>query len=162
MSARLRRVAQGGTIRGAAGWTSRTSPPPHDRDMADTRSWTPATAAAGSPRPAGNYSPAIIAGELVFVSGQVPRDPATGTMPDGIGAQTRQVLENLRAVLATAGATLDDVVAVTAYLADIADWEEFNAIYGDVFRAPYPTRTTVGAQLHGFLVEISAIARIAR
>ena len=130
--------------------------------MHETRAWTPATAAPDSPRPAGNYSPAIIAGDLVFVSGQVPKDPRTGSMPDGVGAQTRQVLENLRAVLATAGASLDDVVAVTAYLADIADWDEFNAVYGGVFRPPYPTRTTVGAQLHGFLVEISAIARVAR
>jgi len=130
--------------------------------MSDTRSWTPVAAAEGSPRAAGNYSPAVIAGDLIFVSGQVPRDPASGKMPDGIRAQTRQVLENLRAVLATAGATLDDVVAVTAYLADIADWDEFNAVYGEIFQAPYPTRTTVGAQLHGFLVEISAIARRTR
>jgi reactive intermediate/imine deaminase len=126
------------------------------------RSWTPAAAGADSPRAAGNYSPAIIAGDLVFVSGQVPKDPRTGSMPDGIGAQTRQVLENLRAVLATAGASLEDVVSVTAYLSDIADWDEFNAVYGDVLRPPYPTRTTVGVQLHGFLVEISAIARLAR
>ena len=66
--------------------------------------------------------------------------------------------ENVRAVLATAGATLDDVVAVTAYLADIDDWAEFNETYRATFRAPYPTRTTVGAHLHGFLVEVSAIA----
>lgn len=128
--------------------------------MPETRAWMPASGGPDSPPPAGNYSPAIIAGDTVFVSGQIPRDPATGNMPDGIGAQTRQVLENLRAVLATAGATLDDVVAITAYLADIADWDEFNEVYGEVFHPPYPTRTTVGAQLHGFLVEISAIARI--
>jgi 2-iminobutanoate/2-iminopropanoate deaminase len=77
-----------------------------------------------------------------------------------VAQQTRQVLENLRAVLEGAGATLDDVVSVTAYLADIGDWETFNAVYGEVFRRPYPTRTTVGVQLHGFLVEISAIARL--
>jgi 2-iminobutanoate/2-iminopropanoate deaminase len=129
--------------------------------MSDSRAWQPVAPAADAPAPAGAYSAAIRAGDLIFVSGQVPRDPRSGSMPDGISAQTRQVLDNLRSVLASAGATLDDVVSITAYLADIADWEAFNATYRDVLRPPYPTRTTVGAQLHGFLVEISAIARVA-
>jgi 2-iminobutanoate/2-iminopropanoate deaminase len=129
--------------------------------MSASRAWQPITPADDAPAPAGAYSPAIRAGDLIFVSGQVPRDPRTGAMPDGIAAQTRQVLENLRAVLAGAGASLDDVVSITAYLGDIGDWEAFNATYRDVLRSPYPTRTTVGAQLHGFLVEISAIARVA-
>lgn len=123
------------------------------------RSWQPVTPADGAPAPAGAYSPAIVAGDLVFVSGQVPKDPATGQVVDGdVGAQTRQVLANVAAVLAGAGATLDDVVSVTAYLANPDDWGAFNEVYRDVFRAPYPTRTTVGAALRGILVEISAIA----
>jgi reactive intermediate/imine deaminase len=126
--------------------------------MNQSRAWEPVAPAAGGPAPAGAYSPAIRAGDLLFVSGQVPKDPRTGEMPAGIAAQTRQVLENVRAVLATAGATLDDVVSVTAYLADIGDWAEFNETYRATFRAPYPTRTTVGAHLHGFLIEVSAIA----
>jgi 2-iminobutanoate/2-iminopropanoate deaminase len=130
--------------------------------MWSIRSWQAIEAGTGGPSPAGAYSPAIRAGDLVFVSGQVPRNPATGQIAGDITAQTKQVLENLRAVLATAGARLDDVVSVNAYLADIRDWEAFNAAYGEVFRPPYPTRTTVGAGLHGFLVEISAIAHVGR
>lgn len=127
--------------------------------MTEGRAWMPVQAGQDSPAPAGAYSAAIRAGDFIFVSGQVPKDPRTGKIEGDVAHQTRQVLENLRAVLASAGATLDDVVSITAYLADIGDWDAFNAAYGEVFRAPYPTRTTVGAQLHGFLVEISAIAR---
>ena len=74
--------------------------------------------------------------------------------------QTRQVVNNLRGVLESGGATLNDVVSVTCYLADERDWESFNAEYRQLFRAPYPTRTTVGAGLRDVLVEISAIAWI--
>jgi 2-iminobutanoate/2-iminopropanoate deaminase len=123
------------------------------------RTWQPVPLPAAFPPPVGAYSPAIRAGELVFLSGQVPKDPRTGmTVGATVGEQTRVVLENAARVLAAAGATLDDVVSVTAYLADIGDWDEFNAAYRDVFTPPYPTRTTVGAQLHGFLVEISLVA----
>lgn len=129
--------------------------------MPETRSWEPVRTGSGSPAPAGAYSPAVRAGDLIFVSGQIPKDPRTGSIPDGIEPQTRQVLENLGAVLHTAGANLEDVVSITVYLADIALWDAFNRVYGEMLSAPYPTRTTVGAQLHGFLIEISAIARVA-
>ena len=76
-----------------------------------------------------------------------------------VGEQTRAVLSNVDRVLKAAGASLDDVVSVTAYLADIKDWAAFNEVYREVFNAPYPARTTVGAGLHGFLVEISVIAQ---
>jgi reactive intermediate/imine deaminase len=126
--------------------------------MSETRSWQPVQPGPGAPQPAGAYSAAIRAGDLLFVSGQVPKDPETGRVEGDVAQQTRQVLENLSAVLATAGATLADVVSVTAYLADIADWGGFNDVYSEIFRPPYPTRTTVGVGLHGFRVEISAIA----
>lgn len=125
----------------------------------EQRRWTPVSLPAELPPPVGAYSPAIRAGQLIFVSGQVPRDPRTGeTKGSDVREQTRAVLENVERVLATAGATLDDVVSVTAYLADINDWGAFNDVYRELFRVPYPTRTTVGAQLHGFLVEITVIA----
>jgi 2-iminobutanoate/2-iminopropanoate deaminase len=124
------------------------------------RSWTPVALPAEIAPPAGAYSPAVRAGSLIFVSGQVPKDPRSGTI---IGhdarEQTRAVLTNVERVLKAAGASLDDVVSVTAYLADINDWAAFNEVYRDVFKAPYPARTTVGAGLHGFLVEISVIAQ---
>lgn len=129
-------------------------------DSAD-RSWTPVTLGPDVPPPAGAYSPAVRAGELVFVSGQVPRDPATGELRgETVEEQVRYTLDRLRTVLAAAGAALDDVVSVTVYLQDIDDWEVFNRVYAEVFRPPYPSRTAVGAQLGGFLVEISAVARV--
>jgi 2-iminobutanoate/2-iminopropanoate deaminase len=127
------------------------------------RNWQPVPPGEGVPTPAGAYTPAVRAGDLIFVSGQVPIDPATGQVIDGdVGEQTVRVLENLRMVLSGAGASLDDVVSITAYLADIGDWSAFNEAYRAVFRAPYPTRTTVGAGLKGFRVEISAIAAAPR
>lgn len=127
----------------------------------ESRSWQPVALPAGVRPPVGAYSPAIVAGDLVFVSGQVPVDPGTGALiGETVEAQTRAVLANVKRVLGYAGAGLADVVSVTAYLADIGDWDAFNAVYREHFETPYPTRTTVGAQLHGFLVEISVIARL--
>lgn len=123
------------------------------------RSWEPVQLPAASPRPAGAYSAAVRAGNLLFVSGQVPKDPTSGEIRgDTVAEQTRLVFDNVARVLAGAGATLADVVSVTAYLADIDDWAEFNEAYQSVFAPPYPSRTTVGAGLHGFRVEVSVIA----
>ena len=128
-----------------------------------SRHWQPVTLDDSLPRPAGAYSPGVRAGDLLFVSGQVPRDPATGeVVSGGIEAQTRRVLENVRLVLAAGGATLDDVVSVTVYLADVDHWGTFNEIYRSVFSPPYPSRTAVGAQLRGILVEVSAVALVRR
>jgi 2-iminobutanoate/2-iminopropanoate deaminase len=116
---------------------------------------------AGATAPVGAYSPVMRAGDFVFVSGQIPRDLETGELiGDDVTTQTNAVLDRVETMLAAAGATLADVVSVTAYLADIGDWAEFNNVYRTRFTEPYPTRTTVGAQLHGCLVEITATAYI--
>lgn len=129
--------------------------------MAQDRAWTPVELPADHPPPAGAYSPVVRAGNLLFVSGQVPKDPHTGAMVgDDVQAQTRQVIRNVESVLAAAGASLHDVVSVTAYLQRIEDWQAFNETYRELMPPPWPTRTTVGAALHGFLVEISVIAAV--
>jgi len=132
--------------------------------MADaSRSWQPAFLPGDVPKPVGAYSPAVRAGDFVFISGQVPRDPRTNALAgEDIESQVRGTLANVKNALAAAGATLDDVVSVTAYLADVDDWGKFNDIYKETFRAPYPTRTAIGANLRGILVEISAVAYLKR
>ena len=122
------------------------------------RAWTPVVL-PDLPPPAGAYSPAVRAGNLLFISGQTPRDPATGQI---VGTtfeeQTRITLANMQRILTTAGATLAQVVSVTVYLADENDWGAFDQIYRSVFTPPYPARAVVGAELRGILVEISAVA----
>ena len=122
--------------------------------------WEVIELGAGFPAPVGAYSPVIRAGEFLFVSGQVPTDAQTGEVVGStVAEQTRYVIEKLGRVLMAAGSSLRAVVSVNAYLSDIQDWDDFNAAYRAAFSPPYPTRTTVGAGLHGVLVEISAIAR---
>lgn len=130
--------------------------------MPDTkRHWTPVHLPADCAPPAGPYSPAVRAGELLFVSGQVPRNPKTGeTEGTDLKHQARRTLENLGMVLAAAGAAVEDVVSVSVYLADEKDWGAFNEVYREFFKPPYPSRTVVGAQLRGILVEVSAVARL--
>jgi 2-iminobutanoate/2-iminopropanoate deaminase len=113
---------------------------------------------SSAPSPAGPYSQAIVAGGFIFVSGQRPADPETGHIPDGVSAQTHQVMKNIQAVLQAAGSDLHDVVRVTTYLANIAGFDEYNGVYAQYFHEPYPARTTVGAQLRGIAVEIDVIA----
>jgi len=110
------------------------------------------------PPPTVPLSDGIVAGPLVFVSGQVPRDPATKAIPEGIEAQTRIVLANVDAVLRAAGSSLADVVKVTAHLDDLSHRDGFNRAYRELMPQPFPARTTVGSQLDGILVEIDAIA----
>ena len=105
------------------------------------------------------YSPVVVAGELVFTAGQVPFDVDGNVVGEDIGEQTTQTLENIRLCLEAAGCTLDDVVKVNAYLADLADFPGYNAVYERTFSKPYPARTTVQAGLVGVKVEIEAIAR---
>jgi 2-iminobutanoate/2-iminopropanoate deaminase len=109
------------------------------------------------------YSPGLRVGDFVFVSGQVPRDPATGKIVgDTIEEQTKQVLENIKAILAVGGATMEDVVKVSAHLTDLSLFDRYNTVYVTYFQDPKPTRTTVGSQLLGFLVEIDVIAYVGK
>jgi 2-iminobutanoate/2-iminopropanoate deaminase len=114
-----------------------------------------------APAAIGPYSQAIREGGVVFLSGQIPLDPATGQLVGGdIAAQTTRVMENLRAVLAAAGCTFADVVRTTIYLVDLAHFATVNEAYGRFFEAPYPARATVqvAALPKGAQVEIDAIA----
>jgi 2-iminobutanoate/2-iminopropanoate deaminase len=112
-------------------------------------------------QPIGAYSQGLRAGDFVFVSGQGPLDPETGKIVgDTIEQQTERVLENIKAILAAGGAGMEDVVKVTAHLSDLALFERYNKVYARYFPDPKPTRTTVGSQLLGILVEIDAIAYV--
>jgi 2-iminobutanoate/2-iminopropanoate deaminase len=122
-----------------------------------------AVATDAAPRAIGPYSQAVRAGQLLFCSGQIPLDPASGTVVDGdVSAQTRQVLANLAAVLAAAGVTFRHVVKTTVYLADMADFEAMNRVYATAFDAPAPARSTIEAAglPRNVRVEIDAIAVI--
>ncbi|MGC9071997.1 MAG: RidA family protein [Acidilobus sp.] len=114
-----------------------------------------------APKPVGPYSQAVVAGNLILVSGQVPLDPSTGKLVDGdFEAQVRRAMENVKAILEAAGLSLDDVVKVTAYLKDPSKFQDFNRVYSEYFKGSFPARTTIfvadlpaGAQ-----VEIDVIA----
>lgn len=122
------------------------------------RDWTPVHL-PDLPPPAGAYSPGVRAGNLLFVSGQTPRDPATGQIiGTSIEEQSRITLANVERILRLAGATIQHVVSVTVYLADENDWGRFNELYKTVFSPPYPARAVVGAQLRDILVEVSVVA----
>jgi 2-iminobutanoate/2-iminopropanoate deaminase len=97
-----------------------------------------------APKAIGPYSPAVRAGQLVFLSGQVPMDPASGNLVDGdIAAQTRRVFENLGALLTAAGLSFTNVVRTTVFLADMNDFAAMNQVYATYFAEPYPARSTV-------------------
>lgn len=114
-----------------------------------------------APRPVGPYSQAVRSGDLVFVAGQGPLDPATGTVVgQSIEEQTARVMDNIKAILAAAGCAMDDVLKSTVHLANLADFSRFNAVYGSYFAEPFPARTTVGSTLPNILVEIDVVARI--
>ena len=109
----------------------------------------------------GPYSPAVLVGNLLFLSGQIPLDPTSGQIVDGdIRAQTTRVLENLGALLKAGGGDFSKVVRTTIFLADLADFAAVNEIYATYFSAPYPARATVQvARLpRDVKVEIDAIA----
>lgn len=110
----------------------------------------------------GGYTPALVAGDYVFVSGQGPLDPATlqvrGTT---VAEQTRYTLQNVLALVEAAGGRPEDIVRCGCYLASIDSFDEFTAAYEEFFtHRPRPTRTTIGCQLSGILVEIDCIAYV--
>ena len=118
--------------------------------------------ARSAPAAIGPYSHGVWAGELLYLSGQTPIDPATGRLIDGdVQAQTHRVFDNLEGALRDAGLSMDDVIKCSVFLTDMANFAQMNAAYGVRFEAPYPARTTVavaGLPL-GASVEIELIAR---
>lgn len=114
-----------------------------------------------APLPGGPYSQGLKVGARVYVAGQRPVDAKTGLIPESFADQTRLVLANVRHVLEAGGASMNDVVKVSVYLADISLFAEFNEIYKTVFQEPYPVRTTISCSLRDILVEVDAIAELA-
>jgi 2-iminobutanoate/2-iminopropanoate deaminase len=115
-----------------------------------------------APSPSGPYSQGLKVDGWVFVSGQGPVDSASGAIVGNtIEEQTQATLANVGAILEAAGATINDVVKVTAHLKTMDDFERFNSEYAKVFSDPKPVRTTVGSELIDILVEIDVIARVA-
>jgi len=112
-----------------------------------------------APAASGGYSPAIRLGEWIFVSGQGPIDPATGTVSGStIEEQTIAALRNVEAILQSAGGDLQDVVKVTAFLKDLGQFARYDETYREVMPNPLPARTTVGADVGEILIEVDAIA----
>ena len=115
-----------------------------------------------APAAIGPYSQAIKVGELVFVSGQLPIDPATGAFAEGgIKELTRQSLTNMKAILEEAGTSMGNVVKTTVFLADMNDFAAMNEVYAEFFAAPFPARSAVAVKTlpKGALVEIECIAQ---
>ena len=118
---------------------------------------------AKAPSAIGPYSQAIQVGNLIYTSGQIPIDPATGVFVEGdIKEQTRQSLQNVKAILEEAGLTMNDVVKTTVFMADMNDFAEMNAVYAEFFSEPFPARSAVAVKAlpKGALVEIEVVAGV--
>lgn len=113
-----------------------------------------------APGAIGPYSQAIDCGPFIYASGQIPLNPATGEIAEGITEQTRQSLANVKAILEAAGLTMANVVKTTVFLADMNDFTAMNAVYAEAFEAPYPARSAVAVKQlpKNALVEIEVIA----
>ena len=114
-----------------------------------------------APAAIGPYNQAIQVGNLVYTSGQIPIDPATGNFVEGgIKEQTRQSLLNVKAILEEAGLTMSDVIKTTVFMADMNDFSDMNAVYSEFFPEPYPARSAVAVKTlpKGALVEIEVVA----
>ena len=116
-----------------------------------------------APSAIGPYSQAIQVGNLIYTSGQIPINPATGVFAEGdIKEQTRQSLLNVKAILEEAGLTMGNVVKTTVFMADMNDFADMNAVYAEFFTEPYPARSTVAVKTlpKGALVEIEVVAEV--
>ena len=116
-----------------------------------------------APAAIGPYNQAIQVGNLVYTSGQIPIDPATGNFVEGgIKEQTRQSLLNVKAILEEAGLTMSDVIKTTVFMADMNDFSDMNAVYSEFFPEPYPARSAVAVKTlpKGALVEIEVVAGV--
>ena len=114
-----------------------------------------------APAAIGPYSQAIRVGNIVYTSGQIPLDPATGTFVEGgIKEQTRQALTNIKAILEEAGTSMDNVLKTTVFMANMDDFADMNAVYAEFFTEPYPARSAVAVKTlpKGALIEIEVIA----
>ena len=114
-----------------------------------------------APAAIGPYSQAIRVGNIVYTSGQIPFDPATGAFVEGgIKEQTRQALTNIKAILEEAGTSMDNVVKTTVFMANMDDFADMNAVYAEFFTEPYPARSAVAVKTlpKGALIEIEVIA----
>lgn len=113
-----------------------------------------------APGAIGPYSQAITTGNLLFISGQIPVNPADGSIPEGIKAQTAQSIANIKAILSEAGMSMDNVVKTTVFLADMSLFAEMNEVYAENFTAPFPARSAVAVRElpKQVLVEIETIA----
>lgn len=118
---------------------------------------------ANAPAPVGPYSPGVVAGSYLFLASQGPLDPVTGQVTgDDAAGQARQVLANIEALCREAGASLDDVVRVQLYLADLADLPRVNAVFREVFAEPFPARSAFQVGLPGLLVAMEATVHLPR
>lgn len=118
--------------------------------------------AKNAPAAIGPYSHAVVAGNLMFLSGQIAINPETGEMPAGVQAQTAQAIANIKAILTEKGATLDNVVKTTVYLAEMSLFGEMNEIYAQHFSEPFPARSAIAVKElpKRALVEIEVIAAL--
>ena len=116
-----------------------------------------------APSAIGPYSQAIQVGNIIYTSGQIPIDPATGSFVEGgVKEQTRQSLLNVKAILEEAGLTMGNVVKTTVFMADMNDFADMNAVYAEFFAEPYPARSAVAVKTlpKGALVEIEVVAGV--
>jgi len=113
-----------------------------------------------APEPAGTYSSGIVSGGFLFLAGQGPFNIESEIVGETFADQVRQTFANLEAVAAAAGTSMSNAVRIGVYLDDLADWAEFNEVSKEFLTTPYPARTSIQADLNGFLVEVDAIVAL--
>lgn len=115
-----------------------------------------------APAPAGTYSSGIVSGGFLFLAGQGPFDLEANLVGETFAEQVRQTFANLEAVATAAGTSMRHAVRIGVFLNDLADWAEFNEVSKEFLGMPYPARTSIQADLNGFLVEVDAVVAIPR